>query len=112
MGADSVGLEADGGAASGQQRLVVYVPFTVEDQPRSAVLAIKDWAREVVEIGLPKGKHACLARNDAMIDGANRLIVFSDGSKRGGSRCTWQATVRSSLSVEVILVRGARREAP
>ncbi len=108
-GTDTLALRAL--LASGlHQHLLVMVPGTLADQPSEARDAIEEnRARlEVRELGLSvSDKRSYLARNRAMLDEADALLAFSDGSSRGGTAYTIGEARRRGLAVEVVRVRRA-----
>lgn len=88
-------------------RLRVFVPFTWRDQPAACQPTIRR-ADEVVELRLPKSKAAYLRRNDAMLQGANRVLAFTDGRQTGGTWYTVQRAAQAGLPVVVTQVGRAR----
>jgi uncharacterized phage-like protein YoqJ len=84
-------------------RLVVIVPWTVDDQPNDAVDVIEDCADEVVEMDhdAPVGRgDGYRDRNDAMIDRADRCWVFWDGVSRGTKKTAIKAS-KHDLKIRV-----------
>ncbi len=96
-GGDTVALiAAGGGSRSGKgtrivrPKCVVIVPCRVADQPHDAREAIRVFADEVVELGLPitrdDGFAAYKRRNEAMADRGTHLGSFWNGDYKSG---TW-----------------------
>lgn len=102
IGVDTIALQAVG-LVEGLSR-VVYVPFTVGDQPRAARRAIDLWATTVVELELRRQKRSYLKRNLAMLDGADRLLAFSDGRTTGGTAFTVDQAKRRGHDVGLVHV--------
>ena len=90
--------------------LIVIVPYRVADQPKAARATIETCADEVVELDLPRGRQASLRRNDELLDGADRLIAFTDGRTTGGTRYTIQKARELGIEVEIVEVRTDRRK--
>ena len=85
--------------------LVVIVPYRVADQPRTARAVIETCADEVIELDLLRGRQASLRRNDELLDGANKLIAFTDGRTTGGTFYTIQKARELGIEVEIVEVR-------
>ena len=100
IGVDTMALDAVCGAP--EASLVVYVPFTVSQQPKAAQRVIRECADRVVELGLRRSKRAYLDRNRAMLEGAHRLLAFTDGRDTGGT--AWTVREAERLGLDVILV--------
>lgn len=104
LGVDTVALAA---ACFGPPhvRVVVVVPFTLDKQPalaRQQVQACRTVG--VLELRLPAGKSAYLRRNDKMLEGAQRLLAFTDGRTSGGTAYTIDRARRLGLEVDVVPV--------
>ncbi len=102
LGADTMALEAAG--RQGGIRRVVYVPFTVADQPKEAREVIARSATVVHELRLPHGKRAYLQRNRAMLEGAHRVVAFTDGRQTGGTQHTMNVAREMRIPVTVVPV--------
>lgn len=85
-------------------RKVGYVPFTVYDQPQEAREVLQSCADEVVELRLPKSKRAYLDRNLMMLEGADRLVAFTDGRTEGGTAYTIRNAEKLGLPVAIVPV--------
>jgi hypothetical protein len=110
-GTDTLALEA-ACHFRGQRRLSldVYVPALLGDQSRKAVRVIRKCADEVYELdGEPDSKRSFLRRNDAMIEGADRLLAFTDGRDTGGTSYTIEQALENELEVVVVPVRSSGR---
>lgn len=108
-GADTVALVAACRFRRPWTRLDVYVPARIEDQPEDAVEAIKACADDVIELdGEPDATASYLRRNDAMVDGAHRLLAFTDGRDVGGTSYTIDRADDLGLDLRVVPVRGMR----
>jgi predicted amidophosphoribosyltransferase len=84
----------------------VIVPHRLRDQPPDVATVAKSCADRVIELGLPKSRVAPLRRNDALLDGADRLIAFTDGRETGGTYYTIQEAHERGLDVVVVPVLG------
>lgn len=95
-GGDTVALiAAGGGSRSGKgtrmvrPKCVVIVPCRVADQPHDAREAIRVFADEVIELGLPitrdDGWAAYKRRNEAMADRSTHVGGFWNGDHRSGT---------------------------
>lgn len=102
IGVDTVALQSLGRVPN--LRREVYVPFTVAEQPRAARRAIDSYATSVHELNLARSRRAYLDRNCAMLEGADRLLAFSDGRTKGGTYFTIQEAKRRSIECVVIHV--------
>lgn len=100
MGTDTVAIET----VCGDPRIVVYVPWTVREQPSAAREAIARCAQVFVELALPRNNAAFLRRNDVMLAGANRLLAFSDGRAGGGTAYTIRQAARHRIPTDVVPV--------
>lgn len=89
QGSDSVALKSAGTLKDQfgyDTELVVIVPWTLEDQPDDAIPVIEEYADRVIEmnhdspVGSAPGYHA---RNDELIDRADRCRGFWDGESSG-----------------------------
>jgi hypothetical protein len=108
LGSDTVALVAAGGLVP-KPHLVVIVPCTASYQPAEARAAIRRYADEVRELGLPQARESYLERNLALIEGATRLLAFSDGRTRGGTAYTMRHAGERGLPIELVLV-GATKQ--
>ena len=110
IGVDTVALEACCYLRSKVwPELVVIVPYRVEDQPLAARKVIETCADEVIELDLPRIGRSALQRNDALLDGANRLIAFTDGRTKGGTWYTIERARDLEIEVEIVEVRTSKR---
>ncbi len=115
LGVDTLALTAAHELRQAGTRLVVYAPATIADLPRGAREVAERCADHVVELeGDPRNRLTYLQRNDAMLDGADQLVAFWNGTRSGG---TWY-TVRKArelgfeVKVVAVTVRGAGRGRP
>lgn len=104
LGVDTAALATAGALAQGGPRLVVTVPFSLSDQPVRARQIIEQHADEVRELGLSRSRAAYLDRNRAMLEGAQRLLAFTDGRNRGGTCHTIGEALRRGLEVDLVEV--------
>ena len=82
--------------------LLVIVPGRVDQQPRAAVAAIRRYADRVIEMGLSvTSRDSYYARNNLMVDHADQLVAFWNGTS-GGTGHTIKSARRRSIPVEVI----------
>ena len=102
LGVDTVALKA----LCGEENVSVYVPFTLADQPPAARRAIESCAADIRELRLPRSKQAYLDRNRRMLEGASRLLAFTDGRETGGTAYTINLARRMGLHVSVVHVGG------
>jgi adenine/guanine phosphoribosyltransferase-like PRPP-binding protein len=105
LGSDTVALAAVCGS---EAELAVYVPFTVDKQPKEAREAIRSCADRVAELHLPWSRSAYLQRNEMMLRGADKLIAFTDGRTDGGTAWTIRKAQEMGLEVEIVPVRGEK----
>jgi len=108
-GSDSIALEA---VCNAPARKVVYVPNRLADQPKAARRVIERCATHVVELRLGRHKRTYLQRNDAMIDGADRVIAFTDGRRHGGTFYTMRSAAQSGIPVSAVCVGSKRKPNP
>lgn len=87
----------------------VIVPYRLVDQPRAAATVVRRCADEILELHLPRSREAYLRRNDALLEGADRLLAFSDGRETGGTYYTIKAAKARGLEVVVVPVVGGAR---
>lgn len=106
LGADTMALEA---ACPHDVHRVVFVPFGVADQPKSARDVIRSCADDVLELDLPHSKSAYLKRNGIMIDGADRVVAFTDGRTTGGTADTIRKALVLDIPVTIVPVESSRR---
>ena len=102
-GSDTVALRA---ACDLPLRKVVVVPGRLVQQPQEARAVAQRCADEVEELGLDlRNKGSFLERNDWMLDRATRLLAFTDGSYRGGTRYTILEAEKRRIPVDAVAVR-------
>jgi predicted amidophosphoribosyltransferase len=82
----------------------VIVPYRLRDQPHNATQVAKDCADHIIEMRLPRSRTAPLRRNDLLLDGADRLLAFTDGRETGGTYYTIQEATERGLDVVVVPV--------
>jgi hypothetical protein len=101
-GSDTAALDA----ACGLIRCRVIVPARVADQPTHARSVIRDCADVVEELLHPTfpRAEAYYARNRRLVDGANRLLAFTDGQMRGGTYWTIRYAISRSVPVDLVQV--------
>jgi predicted Rossmann fold nucleotide-binding protein DprA/Smf involved in DNA uptake len=104
-GSDTVALKS----AHGRTCCEVIVPALVINQPAEARTAIQTCADVVVELKhrLFPRPEAYYARNRRLVDGADRLLAFTDGQMRGGTY--WTIRYASTRNVPIDLVQVKRR---
>ena len=86
-------------------KLIVIVPSHVQDQPYAAQEYIQECADEIVELHLPVGRASSYQqRNIAMLERADALLAFWDGSS-GGTNNAITAARRLGIPVSVVTVR-------
>ena len=110
LGVDTLALAAAFELRLPGTRLVVYAPATITDLPRSAREVAERCADHFVELeGDPSHRLTYLARNDAMLDGADSLLAFWDGTRAGGTWYTVREAREQGLDVKVVAItaRGA-----
>ena len=100
LGVDTVALKA----LCGEENVSVYVPFTLADQPPAARRAIESCAADIRELRLPHSKRAYLDRNQKMLEGASRLLAFTDGRETGGTAYTINLARRMGIPVSVVQI--------
>lgn len=112
LGSDSVALSAAlqarpvGGV---RPVLRVFVPAQLADLPELARKIALRCADEVVELGYPPGeKWTYLRRNDRMLDGADRLLTFTDGRSEGVTAYTIKGARRRRFDVQIVRVQGTK----
>jgi hypothetical protein len=89
-------------------RIVVYVPFTLKDQPVEAQIAIRECADKVVELDYPQKKWAYLRRNEKMLVGAHLCLAFTDGRQSGGTAHTMRVARNALIPVKATIVRSSK----
>jgi adenine/guanine phosphoribosyltransferase-like PRPP-binding protein len=87
-----------------RQSTHVYVPFTLDDQPVEAREVVRRCATHLVEMRLPRVKSSYLARNSALLEGAWRLVAFTDGKETGGTAWTINRARKMGVAVSVVPV--------
>lgn len=107
-GSDTVALES----AHGRTRCEVIVPACVVNQPAQAREAIRAYADAVVELKHPSfpRPEAYYARNRRLVDGADRLLAFTDGQMRGGTYWTIRYAVSRNVPISLVQVYRSRHE--
>lgn len=78
--------------------LRAFVPFAIDAQPRECQDALSR-VHDVVELRLPSNKGSYLKRNAAMLEGAARVVAFTDGRAAGGTAYTLQRARLLGLDV-------------
>jgi uncharacterized phage-like protein YoqJ len=105
-GSDTLALVAAGNLKNEfdvTTELVVVVPWTLEDQPSAVRPAVTEHADRVVEleheapVGTGRGYHA---RNEWMIDQADRCRVFWNGES-SGTKATAEKADEAGLTIRV-----------
>jgi hypothetical protein len=109
LGVDTVALRVACELADVETTLVVIVPCSAADQPREAREAFA-CASRIVELGLPRSRGAYLRRNDVLLDGADKLIAFTDGRATGGTAYTIERATRAGLDVRIVPVSSNTRQ--
>ncbi len=97
---------------SAKPLLRVYVPGRLIEQPAEARAVADRCADAVVGLGLPL-QHASsyLDRNEAMLEGADTLLAFTDGRMQGGTAWTLQRAAERGMEVVTVSVRAAQQGA-
>jgi hypothetical protein len=104
LGVDTVALLA-AAEARPSVALEVFVPWTISSQPVASREAIQRSGARVVELRLAdRTKAAFLRRNDSMLNGADRLLAFTDGRTTGGTHYTICGANLRRLDVRTIRV--------
>jgi hypothetical protein len=104
-GADTVALRAACESREAPTRLRVYAPCRARDLTGESAELAAHCADSVVECGGdPRMKRSYLDRNDRMLDGATRLVAFTDGRAHGGTAYTIRAARKLGVAVEVVPV--------
>jgi hypothetical protein len=109
LGVDTVALAAVGMMPVHK---TVIVPYRLVDQPRAAATVVRRCADSIIELHLPRSRAAYLRRNDALLDGADRLdrahrlLAFTDGRETGGTCYTIHAAKNRNIEVVVVVVLG------
>jgi len=101
-GADTQALDA----ACGITRCRVILPAFLSSQPLEARTVIRDCADVIEELAhpaFPKAE-AYYARNRALVDGADRLLAFTDGKTSGGTHWTMQYAASRGVPVDAVSV--------
>lgn len=89
-------------------RCTVIVPFTVADQPYEAATAIRQCAKTVQELKLPRGKQAFLTRNGELIRDADLVLAFTDAKLEGGTHYTMTLARKLDRLLVSVLVKNTR----
>ena len=110
-GSDTVSLEA---AGDGLASCVVVVPDRVSKQPSGARSVIRKYADSVVEMRRPDfpSATAYYARNAALLEGADRLLAFTDGSESGGTWWTMKRADSLGIPIDIVYVLKSYSENP
>jgi len=111
VGADTVALVAACRFRRPWTRLDVYVPARLDDQPAEAIRAIDACADDVIELdGEPDETASYMRRNDALVNGADRLLAFTDGRDEGGTAYTIDRADELDLDLCLVPVLGEWRQ--
>jgi uncharacterized phage-like protein YoqJ len=108
IGVDSIALQAARQLRRPRHRvnLVVIVPGKLTEQPKCAYHVALRCADQIIELDFPRGvKWAYLRRNDKLLDGAQRLVAFTDGRATGGTAYTIKRAQKFGIDVELVTVR-------
>jgi uncharacterized phage-like protein YoqJ len=108
IGVDSIALQAARHLRRPRHRVifVVIVPGKLTEQPKFAYQVALRCADKIIELEFPRGaKWAYLRRNDKLLDGAQRLVAFTDGRATGGTAYTIKRAQKSGIDVELVTVR-------
>lgn len=81
----------------------VIVPGRLADQPAESQ-RIARRASQIVELGLGLSRDAYLRRNDALLEGADMLLAFTDGRRTGGTAHTIRRARRAKIPVVIVPV--------
>jgi predicted Rossmann fold nucleotide-binding protein DprA/Smf involved in DNA uptake len=81
------------------ERVIVVVPFTVQDQPKSVQSTLAKVPR-IIELQYKKSKKAYLDRNAFMVERSDTVIAFWNGEK-GGTWATLQLALKLHRQVHV-----------
>lgn len=91
-------------------RLVVMLPNTIEEQPKSTI-DVTNSADEVIElcnrISPDDGFGSYRKRNEAMVQRVNRVVAFWNGVARTGTFMTINLAKSYKKQVEIIDIQGA-----
>jgi hypothetical protein len=108
IGSDTYALTAAWHARQpgSRTRLVVVVPFRLHDQPRFAASIADKYASEVRELKLSHmSKGAYFERNIALVQGAARVVAFTDGRRSGGTYHCMSVARKNGAELLVVPVR-------
>jgi hypothetical protein len=86
-------------------RKIVITPFTVRDMSLRARNVAVECSNHIVEMRLPKTKRAYLDRNEALLNGADRLVAFTDGRRTGGTAWTIRRAEALRIPTRIVAVR-------
>lgn len=91
-------------------KLTVIIPCTMEEQP-SSTREVTESADEIVElchkITSSDGYNAYRARNEVMVDRADRIVAFWDGEARSGTFMTINLAKQKKKPFEIIDIAGS-----
>jgi riboflavin synthase len=105
-GTDTIALIAAGKLNVPNMKLTVIVPGVVSQQPVAAQEAIRQYAHDVIELGLTlSNKQVYQVRNIKMLSEAESLLAFWHGRPGGTANCIKAARI-IKLPVDVVWVKG------
>lgn len=110
QGVDTVALAAAIELVDAHSRVIV--PGRLVDQPLESQRVARR-ASEVVEMGMRLDRQAYLRRNDALLEGADLLVAFTNGRISGGTAYTMRRAREAKIAVVTVPVlskAGAARE--
>jgi len=107
-GADAMALAA---ACRIPVRRRLFLPFTIHDAPPVTRELAARCAIDLVELDFARAKNSYLRRNDRMIDGAARVVAFTDGRETGGTAYTMKAAAKAGIPVTTVTVASTRDQA-
>jgi len=83
-------------------KLHVIVPFKAKNMPEQARRWATECADVITELDLAKSKKAYLERNLALLEGADRLVAFTDGRQTGGTAHTIREAARRHIPTRIV----------
>ena len=111
-GSDEVALGAACAIQSPETALKVFVLSSLDASPRSRRSLFAECS-EVVELGLrPGAKWSYDRQADALLEGADRLLAFTDGRESGGTWAAVEKAVKAGIGVTVVYVLSVEPDAP